>query len=93
MTFKEESRIRQAQQYLVEYKSMQFKRTSAMTLNSQAYNKLAAAQVKMERSMLNIIYRNRERNIWVREKTKVKEVTEQVRRRSGPVRAPQQNKR
>ena len=40
----------------------------------------AAAQTKMERSMLNIIYRDKKTNIWVREKTKVTDVIEQVRR-------------
>ena len=38
-------------------------------LTTQAKNKLAAAQTKMESSMLNITYRNRKTNIWVREKT------------------------
>ena len=46
-----------------------------------AMNKLAAAHIKMERSMLNITYRDRKTNIWVREKTKVTDVIEQVRRR------------
>ena len=50
-------------------------------ITSQAKNKLAATQTKMERSMLNIIYRDRRTNIWVRENTKVTDVTEQVRRR------------
>ena len=55
--------------------------TETWTLTSQAKNKLAAAQTKMERSMLNIIYRDRKTNIWVIEKTKVTDVIEQVRRR------------
>ncbi|KAK2161719.1 hypothetical protein NP493_1564g00004 [Ridgeia piscesae] len=38
-------------------------------MNTQAKNKLAAAQTKMDRSMLNITYRDRKTNIWVREKT------------------------
>ena len=50
-------------------------------LTTQAKNKLPAAQTKMERSMLNITYRDRKINIWVREKTKVPDVIEQVRRR------------
>ncbi|KAK2154453.1 hypothetical protein NP493_2190g00019 [Ridgeia piscesae] len=50
-------------------------------LITQAKHKLAAAQTKMERSMLNITYRDRKTNIWVREKTKVTDVIEQVRRR------------
>ena len=40
--------------------------TSALT--TQAKNKVTAAQTKMERSMLNITYRDRKTNIWVREK-------------------------
>ena len=47
-------------------------------LTTQAKNELAAAQTK---SMLNITYRDRKTNIWVREKTKVTDVIEQVRRR------------
>ena len=43
--------------------------------STQAKNKLAAAQTK-----LNITYRNRKTNIWVREKTKVTDVIEQVKR-------------
>ena len=38
-------------------------------LTKQAQNKLAAAQTKMERSMLNITYKDRRTNIWVRERT------------------------
>ena len=41
------------------------------TLTIQAHNTLAAAQTKMERSMLNITYKDRKTNIWVRERTKV----------------------
>ena len=41
------------------------------TLTKQAQNKLAAAQTKMERSMLNITYKDRKTNIWVRERTQV----------------------
>ncbi|KAK2183438.1 hypothetical protein NP493_312g04010 [Ridgeia piscesae] len=48
--------------------------TWALTI--QAKNKLAAAQTKMERCMLNITYRDRKTNIWVREKTKVTDVIE-----------------
>ena len=40
------------------------------TLTKQAQNKLAAAQTKMERSMLNITYKDRRTNIWVRERKK-----------------------
>ena len=39
-------------------------------LTTQAKNKLAGAQTKMERSMLNITYRDRKINTWVREQTK-----------------------
>ncbi len=45
--------------------------TGHWTLTKQAQNKLAAAQTKMERSMLNITYKDRRTNIWVRERTKV----------------------
>ena len=51
------------------------------TLTSQSKNKLDAAQTKTERNMLNIIYRDRKTNIWVREKTKVTDVIERVKRR------------
>ncbi|KAK2187281.1 hypothetical protein NP493_171g00022 [Ridgeia piscesae] len=47
----------------------------------RAKNKLAAAQTVMEKSMLNIIYRDRKTNTWVRENTKVTDAIEQVRRR------------
>ena len=40
------------------------------TLTKQAHNKRAATQTKMERSMLNITYKDRKTNIWVRERTK-----------------------
>ena len=46
----------------------------------QTKNTPAAAHTKMERSMLNITYRDKQ-NIRVREKTKVTGVIEQVRRR------------
>ena len=41
------------------------------TLTKQAQNKLAVAQTKIERSMLNITYKDRRTNIWVRERTKL----------------------
>ena len=41
------------------------------TLTKQLQNKLAAAQTKMERSMLNITYKDRKTNIWIMERTKV----------------------
>ena len=50
-------------------------------LTTQAKNKLAAAQTNMERNMLNITYRDNKINTWVREKTKVTDGIEQVRRR------------
>ena len=50
-------------------------------LITQAKSKPAAAQTKMEGSMLNVTYRDRKTNIWVREKTKVTDVIEQLRRR------------
>ena len=50
-------------------------------LTSRTKNKLAAAQTKMKRNMLNITYRDRKTKSWVREKTNVTDVIEQVRRR------------
>jgi len=47
-------------------------------LTTQAKNKLAATQTKMERSMLNTTYRDRKTYIW--DKTKVTGVIENVRR-------------
>ena len=63
---------------MLEEKSVQLMRTTindsraeTWALTSQAKNKLAAAQTKMERSMLNITYRDRKRNILLREKAEV----------------------
>ena len=50
------------------------------TLTKQAQNKLAAAQTKMERSMLNITYKDRKTNIWVRKQTKVIDIISNVRK-------------
>ena len=50
------------------------------TLTKQAQNKLAAAQTKMERSMLNITYKDRRTNIWVREMTKLIDIIYTVRK-------------
>ena len=61
--------------------SPQYYRGEIWAFTTHAKNKLATAQTKMDRSMLNIIYRDRKTNIWVREKTKVTHVIEQVRRR------------
>ena len=47
------------------------------TLTKQAQNKLATAQTKMERSMLNITYKDRKTNVWVREKKKVIDINQQ----------------
>ena len=70
---------------MLEETSLQLMCTSSNNMRrgntSQANNKLAATQTKMERSMLNITYRDRKTNILVREKTKVTDVIEQVRRR------------
>ena len=41
------------------------------TLTKQAQNKLVASHTKLERSMLNITYKDRKTNIWVRERRKV----------------------
>ena len=49
------------------------------TLTKHAQNKLAPAQTKMVRSMLNITYRDRKTNIWVRERTKVMDIISNVR--------------
>ena len=45
--------------------------TGSWTLTKQAQNKLAAAQTKMEISMLNITYNDIKTSIWVRQRTKV----------------------
>ena len=50
------------------------------TLTKQAQNKLAAAQTKTERSMLNITYKDRKTNIWVREMTKLIDIIYTVRK-------------
>ena len=50
------------------------------TLTELVQNKLAAAQTKMERSMLNITYKDRRTNIWVREKTKLIDIIYTVRK-------------
>ena len=50
------------------------------TLTKQAQNKLAAAQTKMERSMLNITYKDIKTNIWVRKKTTVIDIINTVRK-------------
>ena len=52
--------------------------TETRTLTTQAKNKLAAAQTKIENSMLNITYRDRKTNIWVKERTKVTDVKMEV---------------
>ena len=50
------------------------------SLTKQTQKKLAAAQTKMERSMLNITYHDRKTNTWVRAKTGVTEVIKTRRR-------------
>ena len=50
------------------------------TLTKQAQNKLEATQTKMERSMLNITYKDRKTNIWVRERTKLIDIIYTVRK-------------
>ena len=59
-------------------------------LTTQAENKLAAAQTQMERNMLNITYRVRKTNPWVREKIKVAGVIEHVRTRNSAAAEAQQ---
>ena len=51
------------------------------TLTKQAQKILAAAQTKMERGMLNITYKDRRPNIWVRERTKVIDIISNVRKK------------
>ena len=50
------------------------------TLTKQAQNKLAAAHTKMERSMLNITYKDRKTNVRVREKSKFIDIISNVRK-------------
>ena len=50
------------------------------TLTKQAQNKLAATHTKMERSMLNITYKDRKNNIWARERTKVIDIIDTLRK-------------
>ena len=50
------------------------------TLTKQAQNKLATAHTKMERSMRNITHKDRNTNIWVRERTKVIDIINTVRK-------------
>ena len=50
------------------------------TLTNQAQNKRAAAQIKMERSILNITYKDRKNNIWVSGRTKVIDIINTVRK-------------
>ena len=50
------------------------------TLTKQAQNKLAAAETKMERSMLNITYKDGRTNIWVGERTKLIDIVYTVRK-------------
>ncbi len=54
--------------------------TETWTLTKQAQNKLAASQTKIERSMLNITYKDRRTNIWVRERTKLIDIIYTVRK-------------
>ena len=50
------------------------------SLTKQAQKKPAAAQTKMERSMLNITYHDRKTNTWVRAKTGVTDMIKTARR-------------
>ena len=50
------------------------------TLTKQAQNKLAAAQTTMERSMLNVIYKDIMINIWFRKRIKVINILSNVRK-------------
>ena len=51
------------------------------TLSSKMEKKLAAAQHNMERSMLNITYKDRKTNKWVREQTNTHDILETVKRK------------
>jgi hypothetical protein len=48
------------------------------TLNATITNKLATTQRSMERSMLGITKRDRKRNTWIRNKTKVTDIIQRV---------------
>ena len=54
--------------------------TDTWILTKQAQNKLAAAQTKIERSMISITYTYRKTNIWVREMTNVIYIINTVRK-------------
>jgi hypothetical protein len=51
------------------------------TLSSKMESKLAAAQHNMERSILNITYKDRKTNKWVRDQTKVQDIMEIIKNR------------
>ena len=53
---------------------------SCMTLTKQSQNKLATAQTKMERRMLNITYKDRNTNFWVSERAAVIYIINTVRK-------------
>ena len=53
-------------------------------LTTQTKNKLAAAQTKMDRRMLNITYREGKANIWVREKQRSQTGLDKSEDGSGP---------
>ena len=48
------------------------------TLTTKMENKLAAAQINMERRMLGITMRDRKTNEWIREKTKVQDILKRI---------------
>ena len=50
------------------------------TLTKQAQNKIAAAQTKKERRMLNITYKDRKTSIWVSERTQFIDIISNVRK-------------
>ena len=54
--------------------------TWTLTKQQQFNDNLAATQSNMERSMLNITYKDRKTNIWVRERTKVIDIISNVRK-------------
>ena len=52
----------------------------AISLKRQTWTLTKQAQTKMERSMLNITYKDRRTNIWVRERTKLIDIIYTVRK-------------
>ena len=58
--------------------------TRILATYTHDYSEYLAAQTKMERSMLNITYKDRKTNAWVREKKKVRDIISNVRKLNSP---------